>query len=58
MIIEAEQLSRPDIVIVGILVIGLFGYIIDYAFLGLSRFVLPWTEERVENDSFSAKGAL
>lgn len=58
MIIEAEQLSRPDIVIVGILVIGLFGYFIDYAFLRLSRLVVPWTGEKENNDSFSAKGAL
>jgi len=30
MIVDAEQLSRPDIVIVGILSIGLLGYAIDY----------------------------
>ena len=58
MIIEAEQLSRPDVVIVGILVIGLFGYFIDYAFLSFSRLIVPWTGEQVNNDSFSAKGAL
>ncbi len=58
MIIEAEQLSRPDVVIVGILVIGLFGYLIDYAFLRFSRLIVPWTGEKVNNDSFSAKGAL
>ncbi|MBU3101992.1 hypothetical protein KPL44_22380 [Clostridium sp. DSM 17811] len=29
-IIDAEQLSRPDIVIVGILSIGILGYVIDY----------------------------
>jgi sulfonate transport system permease protein len=58
MIIEAEQLSRPDVVILGILVIGLFGYIIDYAFLKLSERILPWTGEKVNHDSFSSKGAL
>lgn len=58
MIIEAEQLSRPDVVIVGIIVIGLFGYLIDYAFLRLSRLVVPWTGEKENNDSFSTKGAL
>lgn len=58
MIIEAEQLSRPDVVIVGILVIGLFGYLIDHAFLMLSTVVAPWTGEKEDNDSFSAKGAL
>lgn len=30
MIVDAEQLSRSDIVIVGILSIGIFGYAIDY----------------------------
>ncbi|HWQ62585.1 MAG TPA: ABC transporter permease [Negativicutes bacterium] len=58
MIIEAEQLSRPDVVIVGIIVIGLFGYLIDYVFLRISRLIVPWTGEKVNNDSFSAKGAL
>ncbi len=58
MIIEAEQLSRPDVVIVGILAIGLFGYIIDYAFLKLAARILPWTGENETDDSFSSKGAL
>ncbi|AQS58935.1 ABC transporter permease [Desulforamulus ferrireducens] len=47
MIIDAEQLSRPDIIIVGILTIGLFGYIIDYLFLKLTNRLLPWVGERV-----------
>lgn len=58
MIIEAEQLSRPDIVIVGILVIGSIGYLIDHAFLRLSHLVLPWNGEKASHDSFTAKGAL
>lgn len=59
MIIEAEQISRPDIVIVGILMIGTLGYIIDYAFLRLSRLMLPWNRGKVKHgDSFSSKGAL
>lgn len=58
MIIEAEQLSRPDIVIVGILVIGCIGYLIDYAFLRLSHRVLPWSGDKASHDSFTAKGAL
>lgn len=37
MIIDAEQLSRPDIVIVGILSIGILGYVIDYCFIKISR---------------------
>ena len=58
MIIEAEQLSRPDIVIVGILVIGSIGYLIDHAFLKLSNLLLPWNGVKASHDSFSAKGAL
>ena len=58
MIIEAEQLSRPDIVIVGILVIGSIGYFIDHVFLRFSRLILPWNGEKESNDSFTAKGAL
>ncbi|WP_461205304.1 ABC transporter permease [Clostridium sp. DL1XJH146] len=40
MIIDAEQLSRPDIVIVGILSIGILGYFIDSIFLKLSKKIL------------------
>lgn len=58
MIIEAEQLSRSDIVIVGILAIGCFGYIMDAIFLKLSALILPWQGEAVKYDSFSSKGAL
>ena len=47
MIIDAEQLSRPDIIIVGILTIGLFGYIIDYLFFKFTNCLLPWVGERV-----------
>lgn len=58
MIIEAEELSRPDTVIVGILVIGLLGYMIDYGFLKLSHLLMPWDRKRENYDSFSSKGAL
>ncbi len=37
MIIDAEQLSRPDIVIVGILSIGILGYFIDYSIIKISK---------------------
>lgn len=37
MIIDAEQLSRPDIIIVGIFVIGIFGYLIDYVFFKITQ---------------------
>lgn len=36
MIMDAEQLSRPDIIIVGIMTIGLLGYIIDFLFFSLT----------------------
>jgi sulfonate transport system permease protein len=45
MIIEAEQLSRPDIVIVGILTIGFMGLIIDILFEWFSRLVIPWHQK-------------
>jgi sulfonate transport system permease protein len=42
MIIEAEQLSRPDIVLVGIFTIGLLGLMIDVIFDWLSNRLMPW----------------
>lgn len=36
MILDAEQLSRPDVIVVGILVIGCLGSVIDLAFSRLS----------------------
>lgn len=37
MILDAEQLSRPDIMIVGILTIGIFGSIIDLLFIRAAK---------------------
>lgn len=42
MILDAEQLSRPDIIIVGILTIGILGSVIDYSFFRLTRLFTPW----------------
>jgi len=42
MIIEAEQISRPDIVLVGIFTIGLLGLLIDVIFDRLSARLMPW----------------
>jgi sulfonate transport system permease protein len=42
MIIEAEQLSRPDIVIVGIITIGLMGLVIDIIFDYISNHLMRW----------------
>lgn len=36
MIMDAEQLSRPDIIIVGIITIGVLGYIVDLMFFSLT----------------------
>jgi len=46
MIIEAEQLSRPDIIMVGILAIGILGYAVDYFFLKLTNKLIKWDRER------------
>lgn len=44
MILDAEQLSRPDLVIIGILTIGFMGTLIDWAFFRLARKLVPWKE--------------
>jgi len=44
MILDAEQLSRPDIIVVGILTIGILGSVIDYGFFRLTRYFTPWGE--------------
>lgn len=44
MILDAEQLARPDIVLVGVLVIGILGSIIDWGFFRLTRQMIPWKE--------------
>jgi len=43
MIMDAEQLSRPDIIIVGILSVGILGYLIDCAFFRLTRSFISLT---------------
>jgi sulfonate transport system permease protein len=45
MIIEAEQLSRPDVVIVGILTIGLMGLVIDALFDYLGNRLMLWRKQ-------------
>lgn len=42
MILDAEQLSRPDVIVVGILTIGILGSVIDHAFFRLTRHFTPW----------------
>lgn len=42
LILDAEEMSRPDIVIVGILCIGVVGTLLDWTFLLLVKHFLPW----------------
>ncbi len=42
LILDAEQLSRPDIVLVGIFSIGILGSLLDEAFFVLGKRLLPW----------------
>ena len=44
LILDAEEMSRPDVVIVGMLAIGIIGTAIDYIFLLLRRRVFPWQQ--------------
>lgn len=43
MIMDARQLSRTEIVVAGMAVIGLMGFLSDYAVLSLSRRMLRWS---------------
>ena len=45
MILDAEQMSRPDIVLVGLFAIGIVGSLIDWLFLALTNKILPWNTE-------------
>lgn len=42
LILDAEEMSRPDIVIVGMLAIGIIGTVIDYVFLFMLNYLFPW----------------
>ncbi|HSN58063.1 MAG TPA: ABC transporter permease [Clostridiaceae bacterium] len=53
MIIEAEQLSRTDIIMVGIFAIGILGYAVDYFFLKLTNRFIKWDREK---DAYAASG--
>ena len=49
MIIEAEELARPDMVLVGIIVIGSLGHLLDTMFFRLSSLVIPWQGTKVNH---------
>ncbi|MFH1156886.1 MAG: ABC transporter permease [Pseudomonadota bacterium] len=44
MIIDAEELARPDKVLVGIIIIGALGHLMDKGFSRASRLLIPWQE--------------
>ncbi|MCT8978076.1 ABC transporter permease [Clostridium sp. CX1] len=48
MIMDAEQLSRPDIIIVGIFSIGILGYAVDYICLKLTSKLVIYHGKEVE----------
>ena len=45
MLVDGEQMSRPDIVLVGLFAIGIVGSLIDWLFLALTNKILPWNTE-------------
>ena len=45
MIMDARQLSRTEIVIAGMAVIGVAGFLSDYAVLALGRRLLAWSPQ-------------
>ena len=51
MILDAEQISRSDIVIIGILTIGAIGYLIDYLFLKIAQYGMPWVKRTADDGS-------
>lgn len=45
LILDAEEMSRPDIVIVGMLAIGVIGSAVDYGFMLLIKRFFPWRKQ-------------
>ena len=53
MILDAEQLSRPDVVVLGMLIIGIVGSFVDWLFFRLAKNYTPWKEsEAVDNAKY------
>ena len=48
LILDAEEMSRPDIVLVGMLAIGFIGTAIDYIFLLAINYLFPWRRGKAE----------
>lgn len=53
LILDAEEMSRPDIVLVGMLAIGIIGSVIDYVFLAFIQKAFPWQRKRPEGSGLS-----
>lgn len=51
LILDAEEMSRPDIVLVGMLAIGIIGSIIDYVFLAIIKKAFPWQKRMQEGSN-------
>ena len=47
MIMDARQLSRTDVVVAGMAVIGLAGFLSDFVVLSLGRRLLRWSTTAV-----------
>ncbi|MEG0797969.1 MAG: ABC transporter permease [Acidaminococcaceae bacterium] len=45
MILDAEQMSRPDVVLVGLVSIGVVGALIDWLFLLCTAYFMPWQKQ-------------
>ena len=46
LILDAEEMSRPDIVLAGMLCIGIIGSVLDWAFLSILQRLIPWYKKK------------
>ena len=46
LILDAEEMSRPDIVLAGMLCIGIIGSVLDWVCLRILRHIIPWYQAR------------
>jgi hypothetical protein len=46
LILDAEEMSRPDIVLAGMLCIGIIGSILDWVFLHILQRLIPWYQKK------------
>ena len=46
LILDAEEMSRPDIVLAGMLCIGIIGSILDWVFLYILQRLIPWYQKK------------